>query len=44
MPAVFVAENNRWAYTTPISKQTRVTDLHVKAASYGIPAVGWLPS
>jgi len=38
-PAVFVAENNRWAYTTPITKQTRVTDLHVKAASYGIPAV-----
>ena len=39
VPAVFVAENNRWAYTTPITKQTRVTDLHVKAASYGIPAV-----
>jgi pyruvate dehydrogenase E1 component alpha subunit len=38
-PAVFVAENNRWAYTTPISKQTRVTDLYQKAAAYGIPAV-----
>ena len=39
VPAVFVAENNRWAYTTPIARQTRVTDLYVKAASYGIPAV-----
>ena len=31
VPAVFVAENNRWAYSTPISKQTKVTDLHKKA-------------
>ena len=38
-PAVFVAENNRWAYTTPISKQTKVTDLYKKALGYGIPAV-----
>ena len=39
VPAVFVAENNRWAYTTPISKQTKVTDLYKKALGYGIPAV-----
>jgi TPP-dependent pyruvate/acetoin dehydrogenase alpha subunit len=39
VPAVFVAENNRWAYTTPISKQTKVTDLYKKAIGYGIPAV-----
>ena len=38
-PAVFVAENNRWAYTTPISKQTKVTDLYRKANGYGIPSV-----
>ncbi len=39
VPAVFVAENNRWAYTTPLSKQTKVTDLYKKAIGYGIPAV-----
>jgi acetoin:2,6-dichlorophenolindophenol oxidoreductase subunit alpha len=39
VPAVFVAENNRWAYTTPISKQTKVPDLYKKAIGYGIPAV-----
>lgn len=38
-PAIFVAENNRWAYTTPITKQTKVTDLYRKAAGYGIPSV-----
>ena len=27
VPAVFVAENNGWGYSTPISKQTKVTDL-----------------
>ncbi|HUZ84057.1 MAG TPA: thiamine pyrophosphate-dependent dehydrogenase E1 component subunit alpha [Gaiellales bacterium] len=39
VPAVFVAENNGWGYSTPISKQTKVTELHRKAAAYGIPAV-----
>jgi TPP-dependent pyruvate/acetoin dehydrogenase alpha subunit len=39
VPAVFVAENNGWGYSTPISKQTKVTDLHRKAAAYGIPGV-----
>ena len=39
VPAVFVAENNRWAYPTPISTQTKVTDLYKKALGYGIPAV-----
>jgi acetoin:2,6-dichlorophenolindophenol oxidoreductase subunit alpha len=39
VPAIFVAENNGWGYSTPISKQTRVTDLHRKADAYGIPAV-----
>src|SRR2546430_16961259 len=38
VPAVVVAENNRWAYTTPISKQTKVTDLYKKALGDGIPA------
>lgn len=39
VPAVFVAENNGWGYSTPISRQTRVTELYKKAAAYGIPAV-----
>ena len=39
VPAVFVAENNGWGYSTPISKQTKVTELYRKAAGYGIPAV-----
>jgi pyruvate dehydrogenase E1 component alpha subunit len=39
VPAVFVAENNGWGYSTPIAKQTKVTELYRKAASYGIPAV-----
>jgi pyruvate dehydrogenase E1 component alpha subunit len=38
-PAVFVAENNGWGYSTPITKQTKVTELYRKAAAYGIPAV-----
>jgi pyruvate dehydrogenase E1 component alpha subunit len=39
VPAVFIAENNGWGYSTPISKQTKVTELYRKAAAYGIPAV-----
>ena len=39
VPAVFVAENNGWGYSTPISRQTKVTELYRKAAAYGIPAV-----
>src|SRR3954468_11740648 len=39
VPAIFVAENNGWGYSTPITKQTKVIDLHKKAAAYGIPAV-----
>src|SRR5947208_9030156 len=39
VPAVFVAENNGWGYSTPISKQTKVTELYKKALGYGIPAV-----
>ncbi len=39
VPAIFVAENNGWGYSTPISKQTKVTELYKKAAGYGVPAV-----
>ena len=40
-PFVLVIENNQWAYSTPVERQTPVKDLAVKAAAYGIPyAIG----
>lgn len=39
LPMVFVCENNRWAISTPIEKQTRVTEIARKAAAYGMPGV-----
>ena len=40
-PFVLVIENNQWAYSTPVARQTPVKDLAVKAAAYGIPyAIG----
>lgn len=41
VPFVLVIENNQWAYSTPVERQTPVKDLAVKAAAYGIPyAIG----
>jgi TPP-dependent pyruvate/acetoin dehydrogenase alpha subunit len=41
VPFVLIIENNHWAYSTPVERQTRVKDLAVKAAAYGIPyAIG----
>ncbi len=40
-PFVLVIENNQWAYSTPVARQTPVKDLATKAAAYGIPyAIG----
>jgi TPP-dependent pyruvate/acetoin dehydrogenase alpha subunit len=36
-PLVVVVENNGYAYSTPVSKQTAVRDLKDKALGYGIP-------
>jgi len=36
-PLVVVVENNGYAYSTPLSKQTAVRDLRDKALGYGIP-------
>jgi TPP-dependent pyruvate/acetoin dehydrogenase alpha subunit len=36
LPLVVIAENNGWAYTTPLSKQTAVEFLVEKAAGYGV--------
>ena len=38
LPLVVIAENNGYAYSTPLSKQTAVRCLADKAAGYGIPA------
>jgi pyruvate dehydrogenase E1 component alpha subunit/2-oxoisovalerate dehydrogenase E1 component alpha subunit len=37
LPMVVVVENNGYAYSTPLSKQTAVTELKDKALGYGIP-------
>ncbi len=39
LPLVVVAENNGYAYSTPLSKQTAVKQLVEKAAGYGVPGV-----
>lgn len=38
VPLVLIVENNGYAYSTPTSAQTRVTDLVAKADGYGVPA------
>ena len=37
LPLVVIAENNGWAYSTPVRKQTAARCLADKAAAYGIP-------
>ncbi len=39
VPAVFICNNNQYAYSTPLARQTRVPDIAVRAAGYGIPGV-----
>ena len=39
LPIVFLCENNEWAISTPLSKQTAQPDLHKRAAGYGMPGV-----
>ena len=36
-PLVVVAEDNKYAYSTPISKQMKITRIDERAAAYGIP-------
>jgi TPP-dependent pyruvate/acetoin dehydrogenase alpha subunit len=38
-PLVVIVENNGYAYSTPISRQTAVAELKDKALAYGIPGV-----
>ncbi len=37
LPLVVIAENNGWAYSTPLRKQTAVRCLADKAQAYGVP-------
>lgn len=39
LPIVFLCENNEWAISTPLSKQTAQPDLYKRAEGYGIPGV-----
>lgn len=38
LPLLIVAENNGWAYSTPVTKQMAVRDLATRAKGYGIRA------
>ncbi len=38
LPLVVIVENNGWAYSTRLERQTAVRGLAVKAGAYGIPA------
>ena len=37
LPLVVVAEDNKYAYSTPIAKQMAITRIDERAAAYGIP-------
>jgi pyruvate dehydrogenase E1 component alpha subunit/2-oxoisovalerate dehydrogenase E1 component alpha subunit len=37
IPLVVVAEDNKFAYSTPISKQMKIARISERAASYGVP-------
>jgi len=39
VPVVFVCQNNHWAISMPLSKQTRSKTLAQKAAAYGMPGI-----
>ena len=38
LPLVIIAENNQWAYSTPIEKQMAIRDIAQRGKAYGIPA------
>jgi len=38
-PAVFILENNQFAYSTPVSKHAAIENLADRAVGYGIPGV-----
>ncbi|MFP6738555.1 MAG: thiamine pyrophosphate-dependent dehydrogenase E1 component subunit alpha [Planctomycetota bacterium] len=38
-PVIFILENNRYAYSTPLEKQCRIENLAIRAEGYGIPGI-----
>lgn len=38
-PFVVIVENNQYAYSTPTAQTTKVTDLSLRAAGYGMPGI-----
>ena len=38
-PAIFVCQNNHWAISVPLAKQTRSKTLAQKALAYGLPGI-----
>ncbi|WP_031542487.1 pyruvate dehydrogenase (acetyl-transferring) E1 component subunit alpha [Mesoplasma photuris] len=39
VPCVFIAENNKWAISTPVIEQTKSLNIAVKAIASGIPSI-----
>jgi TPP-dependent pyruvate/acetoin dehydrogenase alpha subunit len=39
LPAIYVIENNQWAYSTPLPLQSNSESFAIKAVAYGIPGV-----
>jgi pyruvate dehydrogenase E1 component alpha subunit len=39
VPAVFICENNQYAYSTPLARQMRIEHIADRAAGYGFPGV-----
>jgi TPP-dependent pyruvate/acetoin dehydrogenase alpha subunit len=38
LPLLIIAENNRWAYSTPVEKQMAIRDIAERGKAYGMPA------
>ncbi len=38
-PVIFFCQNNQWAISVPLSRQTRSEDLVIKAGAYGVPGM-----
>src|SRR5207237_9850129 len=39
LPVVFFCQNNQWAISVPLSRQTASSSIAVKAVAYGFPGV-----
>lgn len=39
VPAIFMVENNQYAYSTPLSRQMKVANIADRAPGYGLPGV-----